>query len=404
MLTEIAIDEIIIGERIRKEMGEIEDLAKSITEIGLIQPVVIDSDNRLIAGHRRLTAVKSLGWDSVPVRVMTVRDALHKLQAEISENENRKGFTFSEKMEWAAMLEAEYKEVARKNSLAALELGRESSEWANRPTPEKRGRVRDMVAEDIGFSSSRSYERARAVFRNATPELIEQLDAEDISIHAAYQQIQAEKQAAEEALKAQAVEFDKERAATAAKLERQVARASRAEDDAAQARKDAGGDYIDKIDRLQAECRRTYEAKREIESVVKKYQAEASEARRDYEKLSSEFEAYKEQFDEMMAKMCEVESDEQPIVENPLPIIKANSLIGFLHKTVAAFDDYDSQDGWLAEAKREEIDELQDLIEGLKAKVEDLDAAVTLESVASRRKTIGLLRTSLDGEAHPLVL
>ena len=42
-------------------------------------------------------------------------DALHQLKLEISENENRKDFSFSEKMEWADKLKNEYSKIAREN-------------------------------------------------------------------------------------------------------------------------------------------------------------------------------------------------------------------------------------------------------------------------------------------------
>ena len=58
---EINIYEIRIRDRIRKELRDIDDLAESIKEIGLIQPIILTKDNELIAGHRRLLACKKLG-------------------------------------------------------------------------------------------------------------------------------------------------------------------------------------------------------------------------------------------------------------------------------------------------------------------------------------------------------
>ena len=59
---------------------ELEELAASIEENGLLQPLLVrpiggDSDRyELVAGERRLRAVKSLGWDDVPVLVRDVDD------------------------------------------------------------------------------------------------------------------------------------------------------------------------------------------------------------------------------------------------------------------------------------------------------------------------------------------
>ena len=52
--------------RQRRALEGIEDLAASIAQVGLINPVVITDDFILIAGERRLEACRSLGWDSIP--------------------------------------------------------------------------------------------------------------------------------------------------------------------------------------------------------------------------------------------------------------------------------------------------------------------------------------------------
>jgi ParB-like chromosome segregation protein Spo0J len=64
------IADIIIGIRHRRGLGDIDSLARSIAEVGLLHPVVIRSDGVLIAGERRLAACKALGWSEVPVRIM----------------------------------------------------------------------------------------------------------------------------------------------------------------------------------------------------------------------------------------------------------------------------------------------------------------------------------------------
>src|SRR5438105_832035 len=59
----------------RKKLDGVEELAASIGRYGLLQPVVVRAQGdqfELIAGHRRLAAVASLGWDAIPA---IVRDA-----------------------------------------------------------------------------------------------------------------------------------------------------------------------------------------------------------------------------------------------------------------------------------------------------------------------------------------
>ena len=95
----IDIDRIIVGDRIRKDFGDIEELADDIRENGLINPPVVNKEYVLLAGERRLRACKLLGWPQIEVRMMDTRDAEHDLEVEISENESRKDFTRSERTE-----------------------------------------------------------------------------------------------------------------------------------------------------------------------------------------------------------------------------------------------------------------------------------------------------------------
>ena len=61
------------------------ELADSIREIGLLNPLTIDRDNFLIAGLHRLEAVKRLGWTEVDCTVSSLEGLAAEL-AEIDEN------------------------------------------------------------------------------------------------------------------------------------------------------------------------------------------------------------------------------------------------------------------------------------------------------------------------------
>ena len=41
---------------------------ESISEVGLLQPPIIDSQNQIISGNRRFESVKRLGWEEVEVK------------------------------------------------------------------------------------------------------------------------------------------------------------------------------------------------------------------------------------------------------------------------------------------------------------------------------------------------
>jgi ParB family chromosome partitioning protein len=72
-MTDIALDQITVGERHRRDLGDIAALAESIQDLGLLHPVSIDKNGRLLAGARRLEACKRLGWSSIPVRLVSAR-------------------------------------------------------------------------------------------------------------------------------------------------------------------------------------------------------------------------------------------------------------------------------------------------------------------------------------------
>ena len=61
------ITDIIIDHCYRQDLGDLQGLAGSIREFGLLRPVLIAPDNRLISGRRRLEACKLLGRETIPV-------------------------------------------------------------------------------------------------------------------------------------------------------------------------------------------------------------------------------------------------------------------------------------------------------------------------------------------------
>lgn len=85
------ISSIIVnrGERQRRELNNIDDLAESIHRIGLINPPVITPDGVLVAGERRLTACKSLGWTSIAVQFTTDLEEYELQCIELEENVKR---------------------------------------------------------------------------------------------------------------------------------------------------------------------------------------------------------------------------------------------------------------------------------------------------------------------------
>lgn len=82
----VAISEIKINPGRRPaNLDGIKELARSISEIGLLNPITIDQEYILVAGLHRLEAAKMLGWTEIECNVCTL-DALQTELAEIDEN------------------------------------------------------------------------------------------------------------------------------------------------------------------------------------------------------------------------------------------------------------------------------------------------------------------------------
>src|SRR5439155_11292596 len=88
-----AIDGIVIGDRHRKDLGDLAALAASVGKIGLLQAIGVTKSNELVFGERRLRACRDiLGWKHIDVRVVTL-GRVNLPRAEHDENELRKDFT-----------------------------------------------------------------------------------------------------------------------------------------------------------------------------------------------------------------------------------------------------------------------------------------------------------------------
>src|SRR5262245_3213266 len=66
-----------------------ESFVSSIKEKGVLNPVLISFDDRVISGHRRLAGARAAGLDEVPVVVFPSKDELDIIEALIHSNRQR---------------------------------------------------------------------------------------------------------------------------------------------------------------------------------------------------------------------------------------------------------------------------------------------------------------------------
>ena len=175
ILREVACDSIRVIDRHRRKMGDLEVLATSIATEGLLQPIGITEDNLLVFGERRLLAVRDiLQRATIAARVVQVSSIV---AGEYAENEIRKNFTPSERAAIGKVIE--------------LELGNRQGRRTDRELPENIPEVapgtetREVAARRAGFGNARTYEQAKKVVDHGAPELVEAMDAREVSVSAA---------------------------------------------------------------------------------------------------------------------------------------------------------------------------------------------------------------------------
>ena len=85
----VPVGSIVVGRRIRSDLGDLTPLMDSLRTHGQLNPILITDGSQLIAGHRRLESARQLGWNSISAIVVDNVDALQALELEIEENLQR---------------------------------------------------------------------------------------------------------------------------------------------------------------------------------------------------------------------------------------------------------------------------------------------------------------------------
>jgi ParB-like chromosome segregation protein Spo0J len=167
----MSIGNIKIGARHRKDMGDIEGLAASISDVGLLHPIVVKADGTLIAGGRRLEAYKLLSRTDVPVTLVDLADIV---RGELAENAERKDFLPSE-------IEAIRRELEPIEKAAAKERQGSRNDLREIFPEVGEQRVRDKIGALAGVSG-RTVEKIAVVVAAAEAEptkyghLVEEMD------------------------------------------------------------------------------------------------------------------------------------------------------------------------------------------------------------------------------------
>ena len=96
-IVELDVKDVIVKHRARKDDGDLSALEESIRRLGLIAPIVVDPNNVLVAGGRRIEACRRIGLTTILARRLSVPAcSMRALSIQTDENLCRKALTHDE--------------------------------------------------------------------------------------------------------------------------------------------------------------------------------------------------------------------------------------------------------------------------------------------------------------------
>jgi ParB family chromosome partitioning protein len=190
------ISTIKIGDRPRKDMGDLAELVASMERVGMLHPVVVTKEGILVAGQRRIEAAKILKWPEVPVTVISTTDLL---SAERDENTVRKDFTPTEAVAIGRLIEEQERPKARIERVEKITttMRKRAAGEDLGESPRYYRSVTDRVAAAVGMERQQ-YDRAKKVVSaaEAEPEKFGDLPArmdETKNVSGTYRELQERK-------------------------------------------------------------------------------------------------------------------------------------------------------------------------------------------------------------------
>jgi site-specific DNA-methyltransferase (adenine-specific) len=140
-------------DRIRKHFDDkkLEELAESIRTTGLIEPVIIDQNNYLVAGERRIRACQLLGWSEVRIDYFESLDEWKQKVAELDENLHRSELSYPEELAAKKRLHSMY--VEKYGEPKSGRAG-DGTGWKIKDTAERLGISAGSVSEDLQLADA----------------------------------------------------------------------------------------------------------------------------------------------------------------------------------------------------------------------------------------------------------
>lgn len=140
-LKHVKLEDITVEDRFREDLGNMDEMIESVKTKGIIQPLTVDSNMKLLAGGRRFAAATACGLPTIPVVVRDFVDEIDSLEIELIENIHRKDFTWAEQAKLVKKIDDLYK-------------AKHGSNWSGRKTAELLDKGVATVARNLQLAEA----------------------------------------------------------------------------------------------------------------------------------------------------------------------------------------------------------------------------------------------------------
>jgi len=173
--------------------NQLDDILGSIREFGILTPLTITAENKIISGHRRWRSALHLELETIPVEIKQYANELEEKRAILEFNRQRKK-TFSQEMNEATLLEeiiAELNRQAQEKHKPLVQLNGQAIK-----DPHKR-KTDEVVGREVGIGGREKYREAKILWNKAqsgdsqAQELVKNIDSGNKTIKRAFRELEA---------------------------------------------------------------------------------------------------------------------------------------------------------------------------------------------------------------------
>lgn len=157
-----------LSAKIYGEQEALDGLVESVQKYGILTPITVTNDNRIVSGHRRYAAAKEAGLSEVPVVIFPTDDELEIEIAVIEANRYREKDNLQKANEYRERLRIESELAKRRKQEGGKSAGKyrpQSQVEETFPQPENKRapQARELASAPIGWSDRTAEKAAKVV-------------------------------------------------------------------------------------------------------------------------------------------------------------------------------------------------------------------------------------------------